>query len=75
MYKFTRNTVAYIILVIIFLSIQILMKQNTIETEINESIMEQQETKLVETTIENAEKKKQLGKELSNIIIALAKIK
>ena len=55
MFKFTRNTVAYIMLLIIFFVIQILMKQNTIETEINESIMEQQETKLVETTIEKAD--------------------
>ena len=55
MFKFTRNTVAYIMLVIIFFVIQILMKQNTIETEINESIMGQQEIKLVETTIEKAD--------------------
>lgn len=55
MYKFTRNTVAYIMLLIIFLAIQIYIKQNTIETEINESIMEQVQIELVENTTDKIE--------------------
>ena len=55
MFKFTRDTVAYILLVIIFILIQIFMEQYTIETEVNENIMEQEETYLVENTTEKTE--------------------
>ena len=60
MFKFTRNVVAYVLIIVMFITIQININQHTIRIEKNENMMRQEAKQETENLVENTTEKSEI---------------